>query len=75
MNFLNRKDRVHLILDGERHPPLYPGGVGARNGEVDDHTEVVPPAPPAGPEDGALVERLLWDLLAGPDHHWRHPAG
>ena len=66
---------VHLILDGESHPSLYPGGVAARNGEIDGHAEVVPPAPHAGPEDGALVERLVRNLHAGPDHHWWHPAG
>ena len=65
-------DRFHLILDGESHPPLDPGGVAPRNGQIDNHTEVVPPASPAGPEHGALVEGLVRDLLAGSDHHWRH---
>ena len=64
----------HLILDGECHAPLYPGGgVVARNGKVDDHTEIIAAAPPAGPEDGALVEGLVRHLLAGSDQHWRHP--
>ena len=64
----------HLVLDGECHPSLYPGGVETSNGQINDHTEIVSPAPPTGPEDWALVESLVRNLLAGSDQHWRHPG-